>query len=290
MELLSKNEFKANYEYPTYETYLSYHQKLKENAIKNSEILLYSTKHNIKHDQFYNYHDGIVESIMYQNTKLKVNHIYHFSGIIALIIAITSGGVISNEHNSGTIKNIITSPVRRWKILLSKFIYLVIDMYLIWFLGLLILSLCAGMKYGFSDLLTPKILYVGNEVIEVNYYLYLIKNIFLVSIPMICFISIILFLSVLTLNTSLTVGISSILDVLTPGVWLLMMIGNIKQIVYTPLWYFDSGFILNNSERYIESLQKVNYSLSTGILISLILILLFYRITNIIYIKRDIKN
>ena len=103
--------------------------------------------------------------------------------IIALIIAITSGGVISNAHNSGTIKNIITSPVRRWKILLSKFIYLVIDMYLIWFLGLLILSLCAGMKYGFSDLLTPKILYVGNEVIEVNYYLYLIKNIFLVSIP-----------------------------------------------------------------------------------------------------------
>ena len=68
------------------------------------------------------------------------------------------------------------------------------------------------------------------------------------------------------------------------------MVGNFKQIVYTPLWYFDLGFIFNNSEYYIGSLRKISYSLSTGITISIIVTLILYIITNIIYTKRDIKN
>lgn len=290
IEILSLEEYKNKGFKDSYKEYVAYNSKLKNDAIANREILLYSTEHEVKHDISYQYHDNVSENIRYMNTKLKVNQVFHLSVVVMIIVGITSSGIISNEHSKGTIKNIITAPIRRWKILLSKFIYLVLDTYIIWFLGLIIISICAGLKYGFSDLLTPKLLYTGSKVIEVNYYLYLIKDILIASIPIICFLSILFFLSTVSLNTSLTVGTTVSLGVMAPFLWLLSMTGNLKQIVYTPLWYFDLGFILNNSERYIESMHNISYNLSTGIWICFIVSLVLYLISNMIYMKRDIKN
>lgn len=289
LEILSKEEYQNNKELP-YENYLAHRTLIKNQAISSRQILLYSSEKEIKHDLTFNTASNINENILYSNTKKGVNQIFHLSIIIALIISITSGGIISNEHSHGTIKNIITAPVRRWKILLSKFIYMILDMYILWFIGLIILSVCSGLTYGFSDLFTPKIIYLNGTVTEINYYLYIIKDILIASIPLIALISILFFLSALTLNTSITVGVSSAISVLGLCLWVMSTTGNFKYIVYTPLWYLDCGFIFNNSYLYIESLYNISYNLSTGIIISIIVTLVLYFITNIIYIKRDIKN
>lgn len=289
MSLEEYDEVRYKY-YNSYQEYVSYNTKLRDDAINNRKMLLYSSQNEIKHDISYQYYDNVNDSDRYMNTKLKVNQVFHLSVVVILIVSITSGGIVSNEHNKGTIKNIITTPVRRWKILASKFIYLILDTYLIWFLGLLILSLLAGFNFGFGDLFDPKLIVSGGTVIEVNYYLYIIKNIFVASIPVICFLSILFFLSTVFLNTSLTVGVTSVIGIVSPFMWLMSISGNFKQIVYTPLWYFDLGFIFNNSEHYVESLRKISYSLSTGIIISVLVTLVLYIISNIVYIKRDIKN
>lgn len=290
IEILSREEYQNSSSKKSYPEYVAYRSKLKNDAVANREILLYSTEHEINHDISYHDYDRIAESIRSMNTKLKVNQVFHLSVVVMIIVGIMNSGVVSNEHNKGTIKNIITAPVRRWKILLSKFIYLILDIYIIWLLGLVVISIFAGIKYGFGDLFTPKLLYTGSKVIEVNYYLYLIKNILLASIPVISFLSILFFLSTVSLNTSLTVGVTVSLGVIAPFLWLLSMTGNFKQIVYTPLWYFDLGFIFNNSERYIESIHNIYYNLSTGIWICLATTVVLYIISNIIYLKRDIKN
>ncbi len=267
-----------------------HYKKINEIDIKHKAILWYSMEHGIKHDLSYSYFDNVREDIRYMNTKLKVNQVFHLSVIVMIIVSITSGGIVSKEHSEGTIKNIITAPIERWKILLSKFIYLILDTYIIWFLGLFILSICAGIQYGFHDLFTPKLIFTNGNVIEVNYYLFIIKNIFLSSIPIICYLSILFFLSIITNSTSLTVGITTALGIISPFLWLLTMAGNFKYIVYTPLWYFDCGFIFGNRFEYLESLQKIDFSLSMGIVISLIVTFLLYIISNITYIRRDIKN
>ncbi len=291
MNIMSKNEYiKSGEKISEYKIYENYAKTLKNKAISNKKILLYSTKNNIKHDLNYSYFENIEDAILYQNTKSKVNEVFHLSVIISLIICISSGKIVSGEHSKKTIKNIITAPVKRWKILLSKFIYMILDAYLIWFLGLLIITIIAGLKYGFSDLLTPKLIYHETSVIEVNYFLYLIKDIFIASIPLIAFISVIFFLSVVSLNTSLTVGITSGLATLSICLWLMSVTGNITSIIYTPFWYLDLGFILNNSTRYIESLRNVSYSIPLGILVSIVWTIILYTISNIVYIKRDIKN
>ena len=292
IEIMDEEEYNQTPpgDYASYQEYVSYNTKLKNDAIKNREILLYSTEHEIKHDISYNLLDGVTEEIRYMNTKIKVNQVFHLSVVVMIIVAILNSGIISREHSKGTIKNIITTPVQRWKILLSKFIYLLLDTYFIWLLGLIIISLLAGIQYGFNDLLEPKLVYIGGEVKAVNYYLYILKDIFLASIPLICFLSILFFLSTVTLNTSLTVGIISSLSVVSFFLWIMMITNSFPNIVYTPFWYLDCGYILSNAEIYVDSLKNVSYNLGTGIISSLVISIILYILTNIVYIKRDIKN
>lgn len=292
IEIMDEEEYNqtSSGDYASYQEYVTYNTKLKNDAIKNREILLYSTEHEIEHDISYNLLDDVTEGIRYMNTKIKVNQVFHLSVVVMIIVAITNSGIISHEHSKGTIKNIITTPVQRWKILLSKFIYLLLDTYLIWLLGLVIISLLAGIQYGFNDLLDLKLVYVGGQVKEVNYYLYILKDIFLASIPIICFLSILFFLSAVTLNTSLTVGIISSLSVVSFFLWIMMITNSFPNIVYTPFWYLDCGYILSNAEIYVDSLKNVSYNLGTGIISSLVISIILYILTNIVYIKRDIKN
>lgn len=293
MKIDTYEEYQEKYKdadyYPSYQEYLAYNN-IKNKAIESRKILLYSTEHEIKQDIFYTGLDNVSEDDMYITPKLKVNRVLHLSVIVMLIISVTNSGIISNEHSKGTIKNIITAPVKRWKILLSKFIYLVLDTYIIWLLGLIILSICAGIRFGFTELITPKLIVSGGKVIEVNYYLYLIKNILIASIPVIAFLSILFFLSAVTLNTSLTVGITSIISALALFIWELQFANIFKYIVYTPFWYLDSGYIFMNTENYQISLSAVSYSIKTGIISSIITITVLLLITNIVYLKRDIKN
>jgi len=290
-DIVSEDEYKRMgiAGFNSYDDYVAFYKKLQLDGTKFRKIILYSTKHEIKHDIIYNT-ENLAGDFSYINTKLSVNRIFHFSVIITLIIAISNSGIVSKEHSKGTIKNIITAPVKRWKMLLSKFIYLILDMYMIWFIALIILSIVSGFKFGFGDLFDPKLVYTGEKVIEVNYYLYLLKNIFIASIPVICFLSILFFLSTVSLNTSLTVGIMSGLSVVSFVIWFVGFRYWFPNISYTPFWYLDCGFIFNNSQLYMDSLYYGVYELSTGLIISVIVTIVLYIISTIVYIKRDIKT
>lgn len=265
------------------------YEKIENDRLEYKALLLYSAKKGIKHDIIFNYYVGRhYQSQM--NSKMAVNQVYHLSFVIMILISIMYGGIVSNEHSKGTIKNIISTPVRRWKILASKFIYLILNTYLLWIIGLVIISVFAGVKYGFSDLFTPKLIYSGGKILEVNFYLYTLKNILIASIPILCFLAILFFLSTVTLNTAITTGVTSILAIVIPFLWLLGTLSHYKAIVYTPIWYFDFGFIFNNTNQYMASLTSIFYNWWIGILISLVVAILLYLITTIIYTRRDIKN
>ncbi|BAU29202.1 ABC-2 type transport system permease protein [Aneurinibacillus soli] len=64
---------------------------------------------------------------------------------IPLLIVIVAADIVSGEHTSGTIKVLLTRPVRRWKILTSKLIALVL------FVSAIVV-LTGGIAYGISGL------------------------------------------------------------------------------------------------------------------------------------------
>lgn len=273
-----------------YSDYVRYDTFLRKEASRYQDIIYYSSKHSIPHDLPLYDEIDVYREYRYTTAKSSVNLIFHYSVIVMILVSITSSGIVAKEHSMGTIKNIITAPVRRWKILLSKFIYLILHTYIIWLIGLFFLSLYSGIKYGFNDLFTPKLLYSSGRVIEVNYYLYLLKELFIASIPVICFLSILFFLSTITLNTSLTVGVTTILAIISPILWYFCDSLKIKTLVYIPFLFFDTGFIHGRLQPFVSMLKWVDISYVVGIFSSVVVTIILYVVTNIIYSRRDVKN
>ena len=110
------------------------------------------------------------------------------------------------------------------------------------------------------------------------------------GIPLIAFLSVLFFLSTITLNTAVTVGVTVILAIASPIIWILVHSTSFYSIKYTPLMYFDPGFIINNSKEYSYFIKNTSMDLTLGIVVSIIFIIILYLITNIVYTKRDIKN
>ncbi len=272
-----------------YQNYIKYRNVIEKSQKEKLAIIEYSLKNNLKHDITFSF--GVAFSPpTYATSKTAVNQILNLSIVVAIIVILTSSGIIINEYKDGTDKLLLTLPIKRWKVLLSKFLYLIIHSYIIWFMALVLMVVYAGIRFGFSDLFTPKLIYYHNSVREVNYLLYIIKDILVANIPIIAMISIVLLISAITNNNSLTVVITVALTILSPIMWYLISVHNIPSLAYTFLPYLDYWLVINNFEYYLLSLRVAKVSYGLGIIISLITTIVCYIITNIAYIKKDIKN
>lgn len=278
-------------EFDTYEKYKQYQKDIQKEAIQKSAILLYSTTHNIPTDLSYSLKikEG-TDNNSVQNTKTSVHQIFNLSIVVMILVSITSSGSMSKEHSKGTIKNMVTTPVKRYKILLSKFLYLILHTYILWLIGLFCICFYAGIKYGFQDLFTPKLIYQSGKVFEVNYFLYLIKEMLLAGIPIISFLSTLFLLSTILLNTVITTSITTMLPLFSCLSLFICYKLHLKFILYLPSTYYNMSPIFFHEDYYmhVKTLYNINFELA--IFVSLIAIFINLLLTNFIYIKRDIKN
>ena len=77
---------------------------------------------------------------------------YNFAILFPIIIIGSTGPLISEELRSGTLLFLVSKPITRTKIILSKFIALVVFGITVIILSLSIISLIAIMKYSFVDI------------------------------------------------------------------------------------------------------------------------------------------
>lgn len=90
---------------------------------------------------------------------------------IPLLVLIVSTDIVSGERAEGTIKLLLSRPIRRWKILLSKYITLLIFISLIVLLVGIISYLVAGIIFGYSGWDMPMLtgFISGQEGLDVSY-------------------------------------------------------------------------------------------------------------------------
>ncbi|WP_246096905.1 ABC transporter permease [Psychrobacillus soli] len=94
---------------------------------------------------------------------------YGMSSIITLLTVIVAAGIVASEFSQGTIKMLLARPVRRWKILTSKFLTVVAFALFLTVISYVV-SLIMGMI--FYDALGGSLLEVVNgQVIEESYWL-----------------------------------------------------------------------------------------------------------------------
>ncbi|TDF99400.1 ABC transporter permease [Paenibacillus piri] len=157
---------------------------------------------------------------------------------IPLMIMVIASDLVSSEHSTGTIKLLLTRPVERWKILLSKLISIILFTSLIVTCTALLCYLISGVVFGYGGWDMPIFLgfkVVGTEVDTsyvrpVDQWVYLIMEFGLVWYSALIVAVMSLMISVLIRSTAAGMGL--MLAVLISGTILTNMVSSWETAKY----------------------------------------------------------
>ncbi|HLO12460.1 MAG TPA: ABC transporter permease [Pseudoneobacillus sp.] len=87
---------------------------------------------------------------------------------LPLMVMVIAADLVSSEHTSGTVKLLLTRPVKRWKVLMSKYLSLILSVSIIIFLFGLLSYLISGAVFGYKGWIAPIITGFTTEAGELN--------------------------------------------------------------------------------------------------------------------------
>jgi len=205
--------------------------------------------------------------------KKTINTIYYLIPFIGIIISISASNIVSNEYRFGTFKSYLTKPVKRWKIIISKFLYLIILSIFYIVLTLIFYIILFLFSNKINNL---------NEII-INYFIY--------SVPILFMISFSIFLSTIINKNNFALAIS-ILTITCSTLLSQALFGlKINFIEYTFLPYLDFSIFLDISNIKLMNIELgLHLSIINGIIILLFYTLFFIISSIIIFNKKDITN
>ena len=128
--------------------------------------------------------------------------------VIGVIIIIISGGIVSSEFSSGTIKFLLLNPVKRWKILASKYFTSISFGYVLILAAYLISMLITMIMFGADNLSASYLSVSGDTVKSISGFLYVFLQFMLSSVEMIAMATLAFAISSLARSSALAIGVS----------------------------------------------------------------------------------
>lgn len=285
-DTITKEYIINNNYYGNYDSYDEYYEDkiaaITENMNKGA-VALYSLE------------NDVIEMSVANSTRQKTLSFVNLFWFIAPLAIFFASGMVAKEYSTKTINLLLIRPVKRWKILLSKYICL-----LSLTLGTLIATLAvyllgSGISMGFSDLSQPFLFISGETVHAVNFVLWLLGNILIASLPIICLITITFMFSSVTKGNA----VSLILGVLTllSSIFILFFYNLFKDanvLTYLPFPYFsmwsytfnDVLVLTGSSYSVFSELVDANILFGTVLLLSLTVLSIVIVFTD--FNKKDI--
>lgn len=201
-----------------------------------------------------------------------------FVGLFTIIIA---AGIVASEFSWGTIKLLLIRPLKRSKILLSK--YLTVIVFGIFMLAILFVTsaIVGFVLFGSGSGDNVHLAYTDGHVVEQNMLWYLIKTYLLSSIDVIMLITMAFMISAVFRNSSLAIGIS---------VFLLLMGGNITQLLASKFdWAKFILFANTNLMQYFDGIPLVEgMTLGFSLIMLLVYFIIFIVLAFGVFMKRDV--
>lgn len=175
-----------------------------ETLEKNIKKYEYRLENNIDFDisENNNWTDGVFN---FWSVFCTCTMLVSFVGVIVIIAA---GGIVSGEFSSGTIKFLMINPVKRWKILTSKYFTSITFGYLAIIASYIISALASMILFGADHLGASFIAVSGDTVKEIPGFLYAAKLYLLNSIELVVMGSLAFAISSLFRSSALAIGIS----------------------------------------------------------------------------------
>ncbi|WP_066293044.1 ABC transporter permease [Bacillus sp. FJAT-29937] len=201
-----------------------------------------------------------------------------FVGLFTIIIA---AGIVASEFNWGTIKLLLIRPIKRGKVLLAKYLTVLIFGL---FMLLLLFVYSAGLGailFGLPEHSTPYLNYFNGKVTEQSMLAHLISYYGLKSINMLMLATMAFMISAAFRNSSLAIGLS---------LFLLFMGGQVTRLI--SLKYEWAKYVLfANTDllQYFEGSPMVDgMSLGFSITMLVLYFTLFQAVAFYVFKKRDV--
>lgn len=128
--------------------------------------------------------------------------------VVALLAIVIAGGIVSSEFSQGTVKFLLINPVKRWKILMSKYFTVITVGYIMLCILFVVMIPITGLMLGFDGFSTPYIYVSGSEVKEMPTLLYAAEQYLMKSVEMVVMSTLAFAISSLVRSTALAIGVS----------------------------------------------------------------------------------
>lgn len=183
-----------------------------------------------------------IPSMEYASMQQQVIDTHMMMSLVTLLAVIVAGGIVASEFSQGTIKMLLTRPVKRWKILTSKYITVLLFAIVLTVILLISTALAGLLFFGFSD--GTFLVWNGSEVAETSFWLEALKLAAL-KFSSVWMISTFAFmLSTVFRSSSLAIGLSIFL--MFTGIQAVFLLQNYEIVKYylfthTDLTQFFTG-------------------------------------------------
>lgn len=204
-----------------------------------------------------------------------------FISFVGLFTIIVAAGIVASEFGWGTIKLLLIRPIKRSRILLSK--YLTVLIFGVFMLAVLFASsaIIGFLLFGTGNGDNIHLAYTDGHVVEQSMLWYLIKTYLLSSIDVIMVTTMAFMISAVFRNSSLAIGIS---------IFLLLMGGNITQLISMKYdWAKYILFANTDLTKYVDGSPLVEgMTLGFSIIMLLVYFIIFIALAFGVFTKRDV--
>ena len=185
----------------------------------------------------------------------------------SVVMIVLAGGCVANEFSNGTIKFLLINPVKRSKIIMSKYITLIIVSIVLIF-GIFVVSGVTDLiLFGYEGWNTPMLLVEDGTVSEGVAFLYVMKAYFYQGLNLIVMMTMAFMISSLLRSSAVSIGI---------GVAALMGGSMLVQIL--ALYGCDWGRYVLFANTDLLNIARGNGMFANQDLISSVVILLIYMV------------
>lgn len=199
--------------------------------------------------------------------------------LVLMFSVIAAASIVASEFSQGTIKMLLSRPVKRWKILTSKYITS-----LLYALVLSIIALIGNVVAGyiFFDSGSGAMLAVrGGEVVEVSYWGRVLALYGLQYIGIMVFTTFAFMIGSVFRTSSLAIGLSIFLMFMGPNI--VYFLRNYEITKYIMFTHTDlTGYITGNM-----FISGITWPLSAAVLTAYVVLFLFISYWS--FTKRDVK-
>lgn len=200
--------------------------------------------------------------------------------ILATVFAvIVAAGIVSSEFGTGTIKMLLTRPVKRWKILLSKLVTVVLFGLTVFAAGVVVSALVGLVLFGTGSNVELQI--IDGAVKEVSQWGVMFEGMLLSFGDFFMSIILAFLIGSLFKSSSLSVGITLLF--MTMGS---MIVSLLSRFEFTKFIWLAHSDLKQHMEGRTHIIEGTSFGFSLGVLI--VYAIIFLAITFISFEKRDV--